>query len=196
MSLMKEHLELMEYMRNQASIAITKHKLYEETIYLSRYDKLTNVYNRSYFERLFYDNIYNDNSNKKEFFATVFDLNGLKFVNDNYGHLAGDKLIKTFSRGLSGLAGKSDIIGRFGGDEFVGVFFNIDSQSLINKFEELIEYFKNNPIIFDENKIICSYSYGIVNFPVEGTEFKELIKIADERMYKYKSIVKSNQCRL
>ena len=189
-------LELMEYMRNQVSIAITKHKLYEETIYLSRYDKLTNVYNRSYFEQLFYANIYNDNADKKEFFAAVFDLNGLKFVNDNYGHLAGDELIKAFSRGLSGLAGESDIIGRLGGDEFVGVFFNVDSQSLINRFEDLIEYFKNNPIIFEENKIVCSYSYGIVNFPREGTEFKQLIKIADERMYKYKRIVKSNKSRL
>jgi diguanylate cyclase (GGDEF)-like protein/PAS domain S-box-containing protein len=190
------HLELMEYMRNQASIAITKHKLYEETIYLARYDKLTNVYNRSYFEQLFYANIYNDNAGKKEFFAVVFDLNGLKFVNDNYGHLAGDELIKAFSRGLSSLAGESDIVGRLGGDEFVGVFFDIDSQSLINRFEDLIKHFENNPITFEENKIVCSYSYGIVNFPREGTEFKQLIKIADERMYKYKRIVKSNKSRL
>lgn len=183
-------LELMEYMRNQASIAIANHKLYEEIVHLSRYDKLTNVYNRSYFERLLNDNINNYNSNKKEFFATIFDLNGLKFVNDNYGHLAGDKLIKTFSTGLTNLAGNSDIIGRFGGDEFVGVFFDVDLQNLINKFEKLIEHFKNNPITFDENKIICSYSYGIVNFPVDGNKFDELIKIADKRMYEYKRMVK------
>lgn len=186
-------LELMEYMRNQASSAITKHKLYEETLYLSRYDKLTNVYNRSYLEQLLYDDIYNYNVDEKEFFAVVFDLNRLKFVNDNYGHLIGDELIKAFSRGLINLAGDSDIIGRFGGDEFVGVFFNVDSQILINKFEELIEYFKNNPIIFEENKIVCSFSYGIVNFPRDGMEFNELIKIADERMYEYKRIVKSKK---
>jgi diguanylate cyclase (GGDEF)-like protein/PAS domain S-box-containing protein len=182
-------VELMEYMRNQVSIAITKHKLYEETVYLSRYDKLTNVYNRSYFEQL----LYTDIAEKKEFFLVVFDLNGLKFVNDNYGHLAGDEFIKTFSKGISGLAGDCDIIGRFGGDEFIGVFFNVDSQCLINKFDELIEQFKNNPISFEENKIICSYSYGIVNFPKDGREFKQLIKIADERMYEYKSIEKSKK---
>ena len=186
-------LELMEYMRNQVSVAIAKHKLYEEIIYLSRYDKLTEVYNRSYFEQLLNDYIHNDNQDKKEFFAAVFDLNGLKFVNDNYGHLVGDELIKTFSKGLINLAGDSDIIGRFGGDEFVGVFFNVDSQSLIDRFEELIKDFKNDPITFKENKIICSYSYGIVNFPSEGWEFDKLIKIADKRMYEYKSIVKSKK---
>lgn len=183
-------LELMEYMRNQVSVAINKHKLYEEILYLSRYDKLTNVYNRSYFEQLIYTNIHN-NIDKKEFFAVVFDLNCLKFVNDNYGHLAGDELIKAFSIGLKGLSGDSDLIGRFGGDEFVGVFFDVDSVSLINKLEELIEYFKNNPIIFEDNKIVCSYSYGIANYPKDESRFDKLIKIADERMYKYKSAVKS-----
>lgn len=184
-------LELMEYMRNQVSVAINKHTLYEEILYLSRYDKLTNVYNRSYFEQLIYANIYNDNTEKKEFFTVVFDLNCLKFVNDNYGHLAGDELIKAFSRGLSRMARDSDIIGRFGGDEFVGVFFDVDSDSLINKIEELIEHFKNNPIIFEDNKIVCSYSYGIANYPRDESRFDKLIRIADERMYKYKSVVKS-----
>lgn len=185
----KVDLELMEYMRNQASSAITKHKLYEETLYLSRYDKLTNVYNRSCFEQLFYDDVYN-NADEKEFFVVVSDLNGLKFVNDNYGHLIGDILIKTFSSGLTSLAEDDDIIGRFGGDEFVGIFFNVDSQILINRFEELIEQFKNNPIIFEQNKIVCSFSYGIVNSSRDRMELNELIKIADERMYEYKRIVK------
>lgn len=183
-------LELIEYMGNQASIAISKHKLYEEILYLSRYDKLTNVYNRSYFEQLLYDDIHNDNGNEKEFYAVVFDLNGLKFVNDNYGHLAGDELINAFSKGLTSLAGDSDIIGRFGGDEFVGVFYNIDFQILVNRFEGLIEKFKNNPIVFEENEIICSFSYGIVKYPRDGRDFNKLIKIADEHMYEYKREVK------
>lgn len=186
-------LELMEYMRNQVSIAIANHKLYEEIIYLSRYDKLTNIYNRRYFEQLLYNNINNDDGDKKEFLLAVFDLNGLKSANDNYGHLAGDELIRTFSKGLKGLAEESDIIGRYGGDEFVGVFYNVDSQSLINKFEGLLEQFRNNPIIFEGNKIICSYSHGIVCYPDEGQVINKLIKIADKRMYKYKSFYKNQK---
>jgi len=183
-------LELMEYMRNQVSIAITKRKFYEKTIYLSRYDKLTNVYNRSHFEQLLNDTIYNNDIVKKEFFVAVFDLNKLKKANDNYGHLAGDELIKTFARGLQSLCGDSDIIGRFGGDEFVGVFFNVDSNTLVSRFEGLIEHFRNNPIVIVGNKIVCSYSYGFVEFPREGMEFDELIKLADKRMYEYKYMLK------
>jgi len=179
-------LELMEYMRNQASIAIIKHKLIEETKYLYRYDKLTNVYNRSYFEQVINNRIYSDNINKKEFLVVVFDLNNLKYVNDNYGHLTGDKLIKTFSEELRKSAGEFDIIGRYGGDEFIGIFFDVDYRTLSNKLEKLIKHFKSNPIIFEDYEIVCSYSYGIANFPRDGVEFAELVKIADGRMYEFK----------
>ena len=119
----------------------------------------------------------------------------MKSANDNYGHLAGDELIKTFSKGVSSLTGESDIIGRYGGDEFVGAFYNIDSQSLSNKFEGVREQFKNNPIVFEGNKIVCSYSYGIVNYLDEGQVINKLIKIADKRMYEYKSTAKIKNLR-
>ena len=189
-------LELMEYMRNQVSVAITNHKLHERTLYLSRYDKLTNVCNRTWFEQLIHSEIYNEDRNIEEFFLVVFDLNDLKLVNDNYGHLAGDELIKEFSKGLNALAGEDDTIGRFGGDEFVGIFMNSDLESLTNKLEELIRKFKDCPLVFEGNKIVCSYSYGIANFPREGMEFNELIKSADRRMYEYKRKLKSKRALL
>ncbi len=185
-------LEIMEYIRNQIAIAIDKHKFYEETIYLSRYDRLTNIYNRSYFEELIYTNIQKANRYKEEFHLVVFDLNGLKFVNDNYGHLAGDKFIKTFASTLSSNIRSSDIIARLGGDEFVGVFWGTDLQRLKNKFEDLLMYFNNNKIIFEGNNITCSFSYGIANFPDDSSSYNELVKIADDRMYKYKQEFKKS----
>lgn len=186
-------LEIMEYMRKQIEIAISKHKLYEETIYLSRYDKLTNVYNRRYFEELIYEYIHKCRINSEKFFFVVFDLNDLKAVNDTYGHLVGDEFIKIFTSNLSKYIGGSDILARLGGDEFVGVFFNGDLKTLIERFEELIIHFQNNPITFEGNKFICSYSYGIANFPKDGEEYDKLMKIADERMYKYKGRIKNSK---
>lgn len=94
------------------------------------------------------------------------------------------------------MAGEGDIIGRFGGDEFVGIFLNSDLVSLTNKLEELIRKFKDCPLVFEGNKIVCSYSYGIANFPREGIEFDELIKRSDRRMYEYKRKVKSKRALL
>lgn len=186
-------LEIMEYIRKQIEIAISKHKLYEETIYLSRYDKLTNIYNRRYFEELIYEYIHKCRINSEEFFFVVFDLNGLKIVNDTYGHLAGDEFIKTFTSNLNKYIAGADTLARLGGDEFVGVFFNRDLQTLIEIFEELIIHFENNPVAFQGNKFICSYSYGIADFPKDGEEYDELMKIADERMYKYKQKIKNSK---
>lgn len=186
-------VELMEYMRNQAANAIAKHRLYEEILHLSRYDKLTNVFNRSYFEQVFQNGIY-DSEEKSEFLVAIFDVNGLKMVNDNFGHLAGDELIKKFAEGLLHLSRSGDIIARFGGDEFVGVFYHADYENLICRLQSFIRYLDDNPILIDNKKIICKFSYGIVRFPAEGKKLNDLIRIADERMYQYKRIAKYNEC--
>ncbi|MCT4618179.1 MAG: diguanylate cyclase [Marinisporobacter sp.] len=183
-------LEMMEHMRNQIEIAVSKHKLYEQTIYLSRYDKLTNVYNRRYFEEVFDMYMKKAFRYKESFSLVIFDLNGLKFVNDTYGHLAGDLFIKTFAKTINNSIRSSDIFARYGGDEFIGVFFEIDTKVLTNKLEEWSKQFIQNPILFEENKMICSFSYGIANFPHDGENYKELVKIADERMYVYKDKIK------
>lgn len=182
--------ELMEYIRNQLSVTITKHKLYEETIYLSKYDKLTNLYNRSYFEQLIYTDIYESIKMRKKMLVVVLDLNGLKFVNDNYGHLAGDKFIKTFAAEFKNCGAESDITARFGGDEFVGVIYNRSMESLANCLDNINEKFQDIPLIFGNHKFICSFSFGISSFPEDGDDFNNLIKIADERMYERKKMMK------
>ncbi|MCY6483345.1 diguanylate cyclase [Clostridium aestuarii] len=186
-------LEIMEYMRSKIAIALNNHKLYEQIIYLSRYDKLTNVYNRRYFEELFDKHIKKTAINNEQFLLGMFDLNGLKLINDSYGHLAGDELIKTFASRLSNLIGYSDIVARFGGDEFVSIINDTDLQNTIKKIRELIKEFNDNPIRFEENSFKCSFSYGIAKFPQEGKEYDELMKIADERMYKNKQKVKNSK---
>ncbi len=182
-------VELMEYMRNQAANAIIKHRMYEKILYLSRYDKLTNIYNRSYFEQMFYMDIYN-NEDRNKFLLVIFDLNGLKSTNDNYGHLIGDELIKSFATVLTHLSGEN-IIARFGGDEFVLISFGVDYENLINRLESLKGYFNDNPIIVEHKHIVCSFSYGIVDYPAEAKNFNELIRIADERMYENKRRTKA-----
>ncbi len=184
-------LEVMEYLKRQIELGIAKFALYEETVYLSRYDKLTNVYNRRYFEELFNNTLFKAKTYNENFFVVIFDINGLKHINDSYGHLAGDELIKTFALGLSNNIRVSDIFARFGGDEFVGVFPGNDLQNTIHRLEIIIEDFTNNPINFEGNAFICSFSYGISSFPDNATDYNQLIRIADKNMYEYKQNYKN-----
>jgi len=111
-------------------------------------------------------------------------------INDTHGHLAGDMYIKTFSENLIKSVRSSDILARYGGDEFVAIFYGTDSNSLIMKFEELFKTLNNNPFIFENNKIVCSFSYGIVSFPEEAQTYNQLVKVADDRMYVYKRTIR------
>ena len=189
-------LEIMDYMKNQVEIAINNHRMYEKIIYLSRHDKLTDLYNRAYFEELFNRCLKEYVENKKEFFVVAFDLNGLKPVNDIYGHFAGDEFIKMFAKNIKNVVEPEDILARIGGDEFSAICFEKDVQSLIKKFENLLDYFKTNQLIFKKDKIICSFSYGIASFPSEATDYNTLMKIADNRMYSYKQNFKRNQVNI
>ena len=183
--------ELMEYVRHQLSVTVSKHKLYEETIYLSKYDKLTNLYNRSYFEQLIYTDIYESVRQNRKMLVAVLDLNGLKIVNDSYGHLAGDIFIKTFAAEFKNLGTESNITARFGGDEFIAVIYDRSQESLTESFEKIIIKFKNNPVRYENNEFLCSFSYGISSFPDDGDDFNILVKIADKRMYECKRIMKA-----
>ncbi|MBV7274629.1 diguanylate cyclase [Clostridium sp. PL3] len=181
----EEDTQIAQYMKNQIEIAISKHNLYEQIVYLSKYDKLTGFYNRNYFEEIIEKCI--QDIDNKVFNFVVFDLNKLKQVNDGYGHLAGDSYIEVFARELRERTSSLDILARYGGDEFVGVFFNTNQQSLVEKFEELNNHLKNNPINFDGYNIICSFSYGISKFPDDAVSYMHLLKIADKKMYTYKN---------
>lgn len=182
----QDDVDLMNYMKQKIENAIKTLNLYNEIIYLSKYDELTNLYNRRSFEELFDKILKAALKYNESFLLVVFDLNKLKFANDTYGHLQGDKYIKSFVNKLKGFISESDILARYGGDEFIGVFSNINLNSLIKKFEELNNYFADNPIILEGSKITYSYSYGIAAFPSDATTYTELVKIADERMYSYK----------
>lgn len=181
-----EDVKSMEFIRNYIEIIITNYLLYEEKSHLARYDQLTNVCNRSYFEEQVKSIIDKALCYKETFNLVIWDINNLKAINDSFGHLTGDEVIKKFIYELKNNIRKTDIIGRYGGDEFVGVFLNSHIESLDKKFQNLLTYMENNPLCINGKEIICGFSYGIASFPKEGIHLKDLIRVADERMYIFK----------
>ncbi|MHC1681845.1 MAG: diguanylate cyclase [Clostridiaceae bacterium] len=182
---LQEDIDIMKYIKTQVEIVIYKHMLYEEKIYLSRYDKLTNLYNRRYFEELYKFISETDGKKEKYFHIVVFDMNNLKLVNDNYGHIIGDQYIKAFSDELRRISSDSDIIARYGGDEFVGMFFNKNYENLRNTFEDSLRRLRENPVS-EKLNVFLSFSYGIAEYPKDGETYSELISVADKKMYQYK----------
>jgi len=175
-----------EYIREELPIAYRMFELYQKTLKLSRYDGLTGLMNRRYFEYTLEETLNRSMYNKEEFSVLLFDLDGLKRVNDTYGHHAGDIYIRGFVEALKNEFFESDILARIGGDEFTGIFVNVDLAELIHKIEQIRQRFEDRPLRSGRDSFNGSFSYGLARFPSDSRDMSHLLRIADENMYKDK----------
>lgn len=182
----KEDMVIMEYLTSQLSISIKNLLLFEKTLFLSRYDGLTKVYHRHFFDELF-SNLFDRAKRYNEQFALcLFDLNNLKQMNDLYGHLAGDFAIKHFAQTLKDNIRESDLLGRFGGDEFILVFLNCDEKAAQKKIHLMSKTLDKTTLYHENNPLKVEFSYGISVFPYDSDDYEELFEKADMRMYENK----------
>lgn len=121
------------------------------------------------------------------------DLNDFKIINDRYGHLFGDKVLKLFARRLKDSTGYSSILARVGGDEFGQLLFDIqDNDDLKNHIEHLLISLKK-PMLISGTQVSISASVGVALTPEHGRRATELLKAADIAMYHAKQIKRGLQ---
>ena len=159
---------------------ISERKKAEKRIrYLSFHDKLTELYNRTYFEKVLV-NIYKDRNLPLNFM--ICDLNGLKLVNDAFGYNEGDKLLKRVAKILKFCSREEDIIARWGEDEF----FVLMPRSTENDVEEVSNRIKRICEKTVDQKIPLNISMGISARESQDQDLKDVIKEAENNMYKNK----------
>lgn len=188
-----KHIELMNFFAEGIAIVIKNKLLFDKTLVLSKYDALTGVTNRGYFEIALKEYMKTLENTNKTFSIIIIDLNYLKKTNDTYGHDIGDALLKDFSDIVSENTRKSDVFARFGGDEFALALFDID-ENLAKEKAGIIRAKINEFNTQNKDKLYeISYSEGIASYPSDGKTYDELIKVADERMYDNKKEFKSKK---
>lgn len=113
----------------------------------------------------------------------MIDVDDFKQVNDTFGHISGDRVLREVTRKISGIFRESDIVGRIGGDEFVVLMKNIqDTEAVTRKAQEIIRIFESCRVGV-QKKYCISGSIGIALFPENGTNYKELLGKADQALY-------------
>ncbi|MBR4342607.1 MAG: sensor domain-containing diguanylate cyclase [Lachnospiraceae bacterium] len=174
----KDTLELTTFILGSE---IGNHLLLDRLKVLSSKDMLTGVLNRNEMNNLV-DKLSNDEDTKKTVGVIFADLNGLKTVNDEYGHAAGDTLLKDAAKALEEVFPR-DCIYRAGGDEFTVIILGLSEDELNNKINELRE---------------ASNQYERVSFAIGGCVEDDFhntrlaLKIADQRMYADKKLFYEN----
>ena len=119
------------------------------------------------------------------------DLDGFKNVNDSYGHETGDQVLKDVAQRLKDKLRASDLLARFGGDEFVALQLDVKSADDAILFAEKIISVLAEPIVTQQGNITIGASVGIALYPQHGQDLKTLINKADKAMYQVKNAGKN-----
>lgn len=166
---------------------ITERKKYEEKIQqMAFHDSLTGLPNRKLFSDRLGIVLAQAKRNKKKVGIVMLDLDNFKDVNDTLGHDVGDTLLKAVAERLSGTLRKSDTVARFGGDEFVLIFPDMEIiEEAIQVVQKIIDRF-HKPFLIDTHQLVVTTSIGIAVYPNDGMDEEILMKNADIAMYQAK----------
>ncbi len=161
----------------------------KEILYLSYHDVLTGLYNRTYLEetlrRL-------DSKRQLPFSIIMGDVNGLKITNDVFGHDFGDNLLRRVAKVLKQACRTEDIIGRWGGDEFVILLPQTSSDESFMVLKRIIRYFDELTVVDSVQGLIPSVSLGYGTKIHDYEDVFDVLKIAETNMYKRKMLTKNS----
>ena len=146
-------------------------------------DHLTGIPNRALFFDRLRRNLLESKRTKEKFGIAIIDMDGLKLINDQLGHRAGDAAIKEVALRATALIREYDTISRLGGDEFGIILNKITEQTGAKNLCSRIVISMGNEFIFENSNIPLSVSVGFSIFGEDGETIEELIEIADRRMY-------------
>jgi len=161
----------------------------KEILYLSYHDILTGLYNRTYLEvevkRL-------DTERQLPFSIMMGDVNGLKITNDVFGHDAGDNLLRKVAEVLKKACRQEDIIGRWGGDEFIILLPNTSEEETYVVMKRVIREFESLDQRDSINGLLPSISIGYGVKTNSEDDIYDTLKIAESNMYKRKMLSKES----
>lgn len=161
---------------------------FSELEYNAKHDTLTGLLNRSAYRLKLREAIYNYECDNSNLFAVLFlDLDYFKLINDSLGHLVGDKLLVEVSKRLQSCLKETDIIARFGGDEFVILLNNIADINDATQVATKILHICQQPFDLNNNRLFISTSIGIVLSTAGGKYPDDFLRDGDIALYRAKS---------
>jgi len=177
----EEDIKLLEFVSSQVATAIERKSSEEKIKYLSFHDSLTGLYNRAYFEEEL------ERYNFPRYYPlsiVMLDVNGLKVINDTFGHSEGDRLLKHLSQVLTSVSRQGDILARIGGDEFAILLPSTSIEEAHNFCERIKQACQQDKI----EPIYLRLNISLGHTTQEG-EYKDtatLLKEVDKKMYQDK----------
>ena len=160
---------------------------YHEEIYrLMTVDGLTDVYNKRYFTEELEKEISRSRRYERVFSLVLFDIDHFKQVNDNYGHLAGDSILRQLAELIRSRIRRDDSLARIGGEEFAILLPEVGCKGATELAEKLRRLVEEKVFVFEGLRLNVTISLGVADWNPKIADVQALIKAADEKLYEAK----------
>jgi diguanylate cyclase (GGDEF)-like protein len=179
-----EEVDLLSAIGDQIGIAVDNARLFEETRRFSVTDALTGVYNRHYLNQMFEREIKRAKRQNTKLSVLMADIDDLKYYNDRFGHLVGDEILKEIARILAKTVRETDVVTRYGGDEFLILMPETDEGAAHVALSRIDKALKEWNLAGGFEGTTVNLSMGVKT--ADGADLDEIIKAADEEMYRTK----------
>jgi diguanylate cyclase (GGDEF)-like protein len=172
------HVDLLR--RYQAQLMLRSVELEK----MAAHDELTQLYNRRHFYDRFQEMLARSRIRKQSLALVVLDIDGLKKINDEYGHAVGDIMIANLAKVIDKHIRGSDVPARLGGDEFAILMPDTDKRGAFALAQRLWEELEQIPMYEHEGlRVMLNISIGVSGFPWGGEDVDEMMHWADADMY-------------
>lgn len=172
----------------QKKLELELERSYHKMELLARVDDLSGLYNRRYFYETLekYASLYERRTDGSTFALFVADVDDMTHVNDMYGQLNGDIVLRSIAELCVSNVRKEDTCFRTGGDEFAIVLLDTDKISAVGMAKKLVEQIANEPIVLDGKREKVTISAGLAMFDPEDPDISDLLSKAERKLNKSK----------
>ena len=171
--------DLLNILSNQMALAIENNNIYNSIRDSADIDVLTGLYNRNVFKREIQELILT----KTRFSLVIYDIDDFKIVNDTYGHLVGDEMLKLISDEMRKSIRKTDVPCRYGGEEIVIIFKDLNKEDAVIISERIRERIESTQLNWYGKQVKATVSGGIATYPEDGRTIEDILEKADMVLY-------------
>jgi diguanylate cyclase (GGDEF)-like protein len=183
----EEQLENLSILAEQLALEVKKVNLYEKVQELAITDGLTGIYVRRHFLERLNEEMPRARRHKLKLSMLMIDLDHFKQCNDTYGHLVGDIVLKEIAKIMKEHIRQVDLLGRYGGEEFVIALPDTDKNSAAHVSDRIRQSVEKHKFRAYDETITMTISIGVATYPEDGDDVAVLIDRADQALYKAKA---------
>lgn len=183
----EENVRLLDIIGQQVGIAMENAELYQQMQWMATIDGLTGIYNRLYFQDRLQKEFLGAQQDNYPLSLAIFDIDHFKRFNDTFGHLFGDKVLKSISETIKNSLRGTDILARFGGEEFIILFPRTNLTEAYEKVDALREKVAKTYVKDSLITASVTISFGVSCYPECSLTESDLLRNADDALYDAKA---------